>query len=138
MAPTGMYCRNRAIEWQCALVMIGMSLIIVLLPIKETASLRFALAFVGIKPALLSLFVGLVAVVRIVALYLNGRLHPRGPDLRFAGAALGALTWALMGFAVVYSDAPDWDIPIYVGLLGTELYSCLRAGRDRVGAHTLK
>ena len=79
--------------------------------------------------AALFLFVG---ILRIVALFLNGRWMPNGAYVRIAGCIVGAFLWLQMAFALgIYNELDGLPlspgIPIYVTLTIFEVVSIARA-----------
>lgn len=139
IAPAGKHSSNRLIEWLLASIMLGIALTIVITP--QTIShgaFRYILLVPYVTPHVVAAFFGYFSVVRLVALYLNGQIHPYSAHMRFVGSLAGAISWSLMALALAYlsttvqtvSTGIPIGIPVYCGLVVAEIFSCMRAGHD--------
>lgn len=131
-APAGDHdLQSRAMEWLLAAMMVlwGIGL---LMPWDSFASPTYRhLSALGPEDAW-GLFSMAVGAARAAALYYNGGWH-RTPLLRFAGALLGTIWWAVLLWLFWLSardSGPPAAIFWYPCLIFAELFACDRTGRD--------
>jgi hypothetical protein len=136
LAPSraGLSCRNRVVEWLCAIMLLNFGLTTTLTP--ETlgqGSFRYMIAL-NITPALFASITLLVGVVRVSALYFNGYGLPWSARIRALCAMFGAAVFGIMGLSLVFLMKDTGWLSLGAGthfaLCGVEFYSCLRAGAD--------
>jgi hypothetical protein len=130
----GLACKNRAIEWVCAAMMLSFAITVMLTPSTiEVGAFRYLLA-IGITPTLFMLSMFLVGFVRVGALYFNGWGLPWSARFRALCAIFGAVTFGHLGLSLAWLTRDTGAISLGVGthvvLAITELYSVLRAGAD--------
>jgi drug/metabolite transporter (DMT)-like permease len=107
--------KDRAIEWYSACVMVAWGVTFAL-----PGNLLSKPDFVGFhryttSDALLACVFSFMGSAGLIALYINGR-WPRGPLIRIARGAFGAVAWALIAYAF-YDAAQINNLPIGTGPL---------------------
>lgn len=128
------HCRDRLFEWVMTFAMLGLAVEIVIWPQTIGASaFRFVLVIVSTEN--MGLFFLAFGVVRIVALFANGRWPEHGPRMRAMGAGASALMWGQMCIALFMlaphnQGIPSPGIPVYFALTIGELISAYRATSD--------
>jgi hypothetical protein len=136
LAPShaGLSCRNRVVEWLCAIMLLNFGLTTTLTPATlGEGSFRYMIAL-NITPALFASVTLIVGTTRVVALYFNGYGLPWSARVRALCSMFGAAVFGLMGLSLVYLTKDTGWLSLGAGthfaLCGVELYSCLRAGAD--------
>lgn len=127
------YYRNKLFEWVMATAMIGLAAEIAIWPLTiEASSFRLMLNLISAK--YMGMFFLVFGVMRVVALFANGRWPQHGPLLRSMGAGSAALMWAQMCVALIELNLdkgiPSPGIPVYFALTVGELISAYRATFD--------
>jgi hypothetical protein len=131
--------QSRALEWLLAAVMVlwGVGL---LLPWEGfTGSAYRYLAALAPERAW-GVFSVSIGLIRIGALYCNGAWY-RTPLLRFLGAMLGTIWWAVLLWLLWLSardGGPQATILWYPCFIAAELYACDRTGRDAARYRSLR
>lgn len=123
----------RLFECVTTFVMLGMAVTIIASPVTiERGDYRYMLV-AGFTPLVLGLFFTIVGILRVVALYGNGRFS-WGPQLRALGAAAGAVMWCWLCIALGYLTIVTGIVPLeifnWLGLAAGEIVSMARAGAD--------
>jgi hypothetical protein len=125
---------QRLFEWMTALMMLGIAATIGVSPRTIESGGFHLMQDAGITRDRLGWAFLLIGILRIGALYANGRSPFYGPWCRFAGAFVGALVWLQMGLALVaWSDRAGYvsiGVPVYAVLALGEFISCYRAAND--------
>lgn len=108
-----MFEHGRATEWLTSFILLGFAVALAA-PGDTLASSAGFRAFVqfNLSEASISTPLAIIAVLRIVALQINGRWR-RSPLLRLAGAVLGAALFSILGMAFL------WPSLIYGAPLST-------------------
>jgi hypothetical protein len=132
--PPGHRCKNRAVEWLAAMLLLSFAFTTTLSPQTIDEGSFAYLTLLGIDPMSFALATMTVGLARVFGLYFNGYGLPWSARVRAGGALMGALVFALMGLSLGFrtKDAgllPLWTIAHFI-LSGFELYSCMRAGAD--------
>lgn len=133
-APPGNHCRQRLFEWTASIALIGMAVILIGWPRAINGSkFQFMLDVVGSFTLMMVYLV--VGCFRVIALYLNGNWPVWGAVVRSAGAICGALVWMQMALSLIIAQKaeaglPPPSVPVYLALVGAELYSAYRAASD--------
>lgn len=127
-------CKNRAVEWLAALLILSFALTTMLSPRTIDEGYFVYVTFMGFSPMGFAVVTMTVGLARVFALYFNGYGLPWSARVRAVGAILGSLVFALMGLSLAYRAKdvellPLWTIAHFI-LSGFELYSCMRAGAD--------
>jgi hypothetical protein len=120
-------------EWCVTFMMVGIALCVFLTPKTiEMGAFRFMIG-VGFTPMLTFLFFTACGVLRVIALYANGR-WPRGWIARCLGCVGGMILWSQMMVALVFLTATtqtlSLGIPVYLVLTIGEFVSCYRVAYD--------
>lgn len=120
-------------EWTTTSMMIGIALCILLTPMTiEMGSFRYLRDF-GFTAGVAVFTFAAVGLLRIFALYANGR-WPGGWKARLAGSVAGAMVWAYMAYALLLltreTGTLSIGIPVYACLSVAEVISCYRIGLD--------
>lgn len=130
--PTDSSCRDT--EWEHALMMVALAVVLVL-PGDTFASPAYStFDKLGLGEAFWALVFGGCGLMRLAALWINGR-RPQTPIFRMVGAAVGFLSWMNL---CIQTSIGSWNtlhsVPLGVGLFfvltGSELRSFCRAGYD--------
>lgn len=125
--------RPRGIEWLMACYMAAYGAILALPGNTFSLSSTYdVLARHGTEMAWAGILVG-VALARMAALRINGRMPRGSPLLRCATALLGSALWAAMTYAFAVSSTRNgaWSIGVAVGVLAAgDMWAAIRAGRD--------
>jgi L-asparagine transporter-like permease len=133
-ALAGYACRNRIAEWACALIILNFGLTCLVWPTTiADGAFRYILAL-GVTPFFFTWTNILAAVLRITALYYNGRGLPWSARCRAVGAIFGSVVFAHMAWCLAFLYKDRHSLSLFVGvcivLAGVEVYSALRAGAD--------
>jgi hypothetical protein len=137
--PPGDRCKNRAVEWLAALLILSFALTTLLSPRTLDEGSFMYITYLGFTPLGFAAVTTTVGLARVFALYFNGYGLPWSARVRAVGAILGALVFALMGLSLAYLSKdvellPLWTLAHFI-LSGFELYSCMRAGADVYETH---
>lgn len=131
--PTGACCRNRLFEWTMAVALLGAALCLSIWP-RSIGSGNFHLMLRVTGVSQLTLVYSVVAVTRMFALFMNGRLHSWGPPIRAMTALFSSMIWIQLSLALMLAvPAPSPSVAIYAALAVGELVSVWRAKRDSDG-----
>lgn len=134
MTPPGARCAGRMYEWIMASTMISIGIGLAL-PGNSLAAGAFRhLHVTEVNENVVAVVIGAIGVLRVVALFLNGRWKPYGAYCRTAAAVVGALTWSLLASTLLFNSLLEGVLsigfPIYVNLLIGELVSARRSSAD--------
>lgn len=127
-------CSNRLFEWATTAMMLGIAVTLLLSPRSIEASSFHLMLQAGVPQQLFALFFVSVGLLRVAALIANGRWPIYGPLARALGAIAGAVIWgqlclALIGMSPI-TGTVSLGVPVYIVLVGGELFSCFRAVSD--------
>lgn len=132
--PAGFACRNRIIEWACAMMMLNFGFTCMLWP--ETiinGHFRYLLA-TGVTPTIFIWTCLTIGTVRTFALIFNGRGLPWSARIRAITAILGGVVFGILAWCLAYlskdTTTPSLSVGVYLILAGLEVYTTLRAGAD--------
>lgn len=130
--PSGPHSSHRLFEWDMALILFLIGVILLFWP-NSIASSRFS-AFVIHQPTLTILCLA-VSIGRGVVLFMNGRFGSYSAKFRAIASFLSALIWSQLAIALILSggENPSIGIAVYGGLAVGELRSIWRAARDHNG-----
>jgi hypothetical protein len=130
----GNFCRNRVVEWLCAIMLINFGLTCALSPSTLSVGSFKYLTALGVTPFLFTAANAGIGIVRVMALYFNGYGLPWSARVRALCAIYGACVFGVMGLSLVYLTRDTGVLSLGAGthfaLALVELYSCLRAGAD--------
>lgn len=120
-------------EWSSTFMMLGIALCILLTPRTiEMGSFRF-MTEAGLSPLKIFMIFATAGLMRIFALYANGRWS-YGTHARALAAVIGAFMWFQMAWALILLTSETGTlsvgIPVYLVLTATEVVSCYRVARD--------
>lgn len=123
------YTPSRAMEWQGAAASGVFAFILSMGPVFETGSQWARFAEIGTEREW-ALGIGCVALVRFLALFINGRAR-RTPALRAATALIGAGLWAFVAALFIVPGEPiTTGVGVYAVLACSDLVSAWRAAKD--------
>lgn len=121
---------DRALEWLCAGIMVSWGLTLAL---DGDAMVRPPPCLGGRPGMTAALWASILCgsgLVRVAALYINGR-WPKTPVIRTVCASLGLLAWSHLSWAFAEAAArPAAGIGVYGMLALAELFSIYRAAHD--------
>lgn len=134
LAPPGYHCRNRMFEWLMASSMIWMA-ITMFAPGNSLGAGAFRNYHLSETFEMWAgIVIGGVGLLRIAALYLNGRWPVYGPICRVVAASIGATIWCVLLSTLLLNSIIDnvmsLGIPLYAHLLIGELVSVRRSSID--------
>jgi hypothetical protein len=123
----------RLFECVTTLILLGLAATVVASPATiERGEFRYML--VKFTPLALALLFAALGMLRLVALYANGRWPMWGPRLRAIGACGAAMLWAWMALALIVMTRDTGALPLAaaacIGLALGEIVSCAVAGSD--------
>lgn len=120
---------SRAMESQGAAAAAVFAFILMLGPVFETGTQWQRFAEFGTEREW-GIFIGLVALIRLLALIVNGKAR-RTPALRAATALLGAGLWSFVSLLfIVPGETITTGVGIYAVLACSDLVSAWRAAKD--------
>lgn len=129
----GKFCKNRRAEWVMAgaTVLFGFQTLVWPDSIAQSA---FSPILNVASPELIA-FVSLVSSIRLLALYLNGRMPFYGPLVRavFAGAGFCVMTSMALALCIQTIEVgrpPSPGVPFYLAWAVAEWLSAVRAASD--------
>lgn len=130
----GPNCRYRLFEWVATTIMFGIGVCILLSPGSVRTEPFLYLLQLGFSSFGLGVLFIALGSLRIVALYLNGRLPTYGPRARALGALVGAAIWGEM-LASLFSitlatGIVSIGLALFAPLMLGDLTSCYRAAGD--------
>lgn len=127
---------GRVAEWMTAMAMLGFALVLAMPGDTFQSSPGWdVFAHSGLGEPFVALVLGVIAVCRIGALYINGRWK-RTPGLRMFGAAAGAAVfgWLSMSFLWPYvvgtTSTLSTAFTTYAVLMVADVIAAYRAGAD--------
>lgn len=133
MVSTTKHVEGRALEYYCAIVMLGWAAVMALPGDTLAAGSLKPLLSIGIQEAWVAGVYGAMGAARLVTLVVNGR-WPHGPYLRIAGAGLGFALWMQVVVVIVINSLNTGlvttGIAVYFPMAMAELYSVYRASSD--------
>lgn len=120
-------------EWSTTAMMLGIAACIFITPRTiEMGSFRF-MQEIGIGPSSAFLIFASAGILRIIALYANGR-WPHGTTARVVSGSVGAFMWFQMAWALMLltreTGTLSVGIPVYLCLTVSEVISCYRVAFD--------
>src|SRR5262245_18740809 len=134
ISPAGAQCRNRVVEWMATAMLLNFSITAFATPHTiEQGAFRYLLV-IGLTPVVMQWSCLAAGLLRVVALYFNGRGLPWSTRVRAVCAIFGAVIFAHMALSLAFltKDTKTWSLGVgtHVILALTEIYTCLRAGAD--------
>lgn len=134
ITPAGIHGANRLFEWVVSgmMLMIGFTLA---MPGEVASDPLNVLVKSGVaSEEILAFFFCAIAMVRIMALWANGRIPTHGPRARAICSAVAALIWSQMALASVWVGTVAGQTTLAAAIYGSltigELLSCYRATYD--------
>lgn len=116
-------------EWQGAAAAGVFAAILMMGPVFDTGAQWQRFAQIGTEREW-GLFIGLIALIRLTALIINGRAR-RTPALRAATAVLGAGLWSYVSLLFIVPGEPlTTGVGVYAVLACSDLVSAWRAAKD--------
>lgn len=130
----GRHCRYRLFEWISTIMMLGIGMSLLLSPATVRTEPFLYLMQFGFSSFGLGILFGALGSLRIVALYLNGRLPTYGPRARALGALVGSAIWGEMLASLLSITIATGMMSIghalFAPLMFGDLVSCYRAAAD--------
>lgn len=134
ITPAGFHGANRLFEWIVSGMMLMIGLTLALPGDVASDPLNILVRSGAVSEDGLAVFFCMIALVRIVALWANGRIPVHGPRARAICSALAAIVWSQMTLASIWSGTvaghTTLAFAIYGSLTVGELLSCYRATYD--------
>ncbi len=128
------FSSNRLFEWTTAAMMVGIAFCVAVSPKTISFGGFYLMQDVGLTPEIIGVAFTLGGCLRAAALFANGNWPVYGPMCRVVGAALGAVLWAQMSWALYRWSLAQGYVSIGVVVYGcltlSEMISCGRAARD--------
>lgn len=130
----GSHCRYRLFEWISTLIMLGLSVTLFISPRSIEHSTFHMMLEIGISQRGISFLFFIFGIMRIAALYANGRWAFYGPMLRSLCALGASALWFQMMLALIAGSLQleyiTPGVPVYFFLAVGEIASCYRAAVD--------
>lgn len=130
------HSRPRALDWGCALLILGWGLALLAPGETLTSSPAYASLLTRGPEAVWGWLCVSVGLVHAVALVVNGRAYEGMPIVRAFAAVIGATLWGQFAYAFVVvsvrMDIVSLGIPATLVPLVLNLYCASRAGVDAV------
>jgi hypothetical protein len=125
------HARYRMYEWLTSGIMVGIGFLLTL-PGKPVGTIEVLNKFASIN--FISTFFVAFGLLRMWALWSNGRWPYYGPLVRGIGALAGGFVWAQLALAqaltMIATGTVSAALPIYIGLTAGEIISTYRAAID--------
>lgn len=124
------HMQDRSTEWLSSIVMLGWGIILAQ-PGDAMAGPQFgAFHRFGLTQANWSFIFGFAGVLRMIALWINGR-WPRTPYIRMFFATFGAISWVHVAALLASADGPLTTGPVVYSVLALyEFIAVCRASID--------
>lgn len=126
--PTPTHFRIRALEWGLAAILLNVALVLVQ-PAETFSNPAFRTMEAWAPEWVWALGCGIVAVVRLAALWRNGAWEP-SPWLRLGTSVLSALFWLQVLLGLVSSSVLPLGLAIFPAFIAADLYSVWRSAQD--------
>lgn len=129
---------TKALCWMCATMMLGWGLTLVASPTSLESFPAYSGLLVRFNQGVWAGVCLVVALARMFALIMNGRMRLASPMIRLGTSFVGALVWSqfvysFVGYSIVTGSLSP-GVTVYVVLMGADLYSCGKSMYDWVVA----